>query len=137
MGDKIIYFQILALYIILDLLIAYLTFSVVTSSTLKVMYSIFIFLLAYSIFGLYLFIQELALNYSGVSSTSINFTSTAGGNIQTLTAWGIMLVDIVAIGIYGYSMVRDMSKKNNSAGVNATTQSVAQLPRLTGGAKKK
>ena len=102
--DKLFYYEILALYGIIDLLIIYLTFSLVNDDNRAILYSIFIFLLAYSIFGLYLFIQELSLHYSGTSSTSINFTNTSGGNIQILTAWGLMLANLIAIGIYGYSM---------------------------------
>jgi len=115
-GDKLFYYQILVLYGIIDLVILYLTFSgTVTSENRIVLYSLFIFLLAYSIFGLWLFINEVSSNY-GLSKTSITFTDKSGGNIQNLTSWGLILVNLIAIGSYLYSMMKPVRTGSQGGG---------------------
>ncbi len=135
--DKLFYYEILALYGIIDLLIIYLTFSLVTKENAITLYSIFIFLLAYSIFGLYLFIQELSMHYSGTSSTSINFTNTSGGNIQILTAWGLMLANLIAIGVYGYNMVAGGGGANSSKKVEKVLEEQTPGGVVKGGGRRR
>jgi hypothetical protein len=112
-GDKLFYYQTLALYGIIDAVIIYLTLSVVGADNRSTMYTLFIFLLAYSIFGLYLFIGELGSNYN-LSTNTIQFTNTSGGNVQTLTSWGLILVNVIGIGVYGYSIATGSSAVKNA-----------------------
>lgn len=121
--DKVFYYQTLMLYIIIDLLIIYLTFSFGKPENRSTLYSVFIFLLGYSIFGLYLLIQDLSIHYSGVSSTSINFANTSGGNMQILSAWGLMLVNIIAIGVYAYSIATGSASSGNAGSGSSTASS--------------
>ena len=130
--DKAFYYQTLVLYIIIDLLIIYLTFSFGKPENRATLYSVFIFLLGYSIFGLYLLIQDLSIHYSGVSSTSINFANTSGGNMQILSAWGLMLVNLIAIGIYAYSIATGSastgtSSSGNNSGVKSGNKELTAL----------
>ena len=133
-GDKLFYYQTLALYAIIDIFIIYLTVSVVTPSNRSAMYSLFIFLLTYSIFGLYLFTDELSNNY-GLSQNTIQFTNTTCGNIQKLTSYGLMLINIIGICIYIYSMATDMSVASSSA--SAGTPGTGARTAMGGGARKK
>ena len=54
------------------------------------------------------------MHYSGVSSTSINFANTSGGNMQILSSWGLMLVNIISIGVYAYSIATGGASSGNS-----------------------
>ena len=119
-GDKLFYYQTLALYGILDAVILYLTLSVITGANRAAMYSLFIFLLAYSIFGLFLLTRELSDNYN-LPSNGIQFTNTSGGNIQILTSYGLMLVNLIAIGVYGYSIATGKSASNAGTGTGTGT----------------
>ena len=124
-GDKLFYYQTLALYAILDVVILYLTFSgFVVGANRNAMYSLFIFLLAFSMFGLFLFTEELSKNY-GLSSSNIDFKNTSGGNIQKLSSWGLILANFIAIGVYGYSIATGMSV--NKALGSGATEGVAPL----------
>ena len=133
-GDKLFYYQTLALYAILDVVILYLTFSgFLVGANRNAMYSLFIFLLAFSIFGLFLFTGELSDNY-GLSSSNIDFKNTSGGNVQKLTSWGLILVNFIAIGVYGYSIATGTSA---SKAISGTQQPSAEVGVGQGGGRRR